>query len=98
MDFEDKVQISGVTITLIYLYMVPAKVAGNWSAKMPAAVSRQPASLQLKQQLTRVSGSARLDGREVLLEEAKLRGDRISFKLAGRKGEFTGQIKGNSIE
>src|SRR3954463_3650645 len=35
MDLEDKVQISGVTTTLIYLYMVPAKVAGNWSAKMP---------------------------------------------------------------
>ena len=28
MDLEDKVQISGVTTTLIYLYMVPAKVQG----------------------------------------------------------------------
>jgi hypothetical protein len=98
MDLEDKVQISGVTTTLIYMYVVPAKVAGSWSAKMPPAVSRQPATLQLKQQLTRVSGSAKLDGKDVPLEEAKLRGDRISFKLAGRKGEFTGQVKGNSIE
>src|SRR5712692_5133102 len=98
MDLEDKVQISGVTTTLIYLYVVPARVAGQWSARMPAAVSRQPAMLSLKQQLTRVSGSARLDGREVALEEVKLRGDRISFRLVGRKGEFTGQVKGNSIE
>jgi hypothetical protein len=98
MDLEDKVQISGVTTTLIYLYMVPAKVAGRWSAQMPPAVSRQPATLQLKQQLTRVSGSARLDGKEVPLEDLKLRGDRISFRLSGRKGEFTGQVKGNSIE
>ena len=29
MDLEDKVQISGVTTTLIYLYVVPAKVAGK---------------------------------------------------------------------
>ena len=65
---------------------------------MPAAVSRQPATLSLKQQLTRVSGSARLDGKDVPLEDVKLRGDRISFKLAGRKGEFTGQVKGNAIE
>src|SRR5205814_9654979 len=28
MDLEDKIQISGVTTTLIYLYVVPAKVAG----------------------------------------------------------------------
>jgi methyltransferase family protein len=98
MDLEDKVQISGVTTTLIYLYMVPAKVAGRWSAQMPPAVSRQPATLQLKQQLTRVSGSARLDGKEVPLEDLKLRGNRISFRLSGRKGEFTGQVKGNSIE
>ncbi|MDQ5849331.1 MAG: methyltransferase domain-containing protein [Pseudomonadota bacterium] len=98
MDLEDKVQISGVTTTLIYLYVVPAKVAGRWSATMPPAVSRQPATLQLRQQLTRVSGSARLDGKDIPLEDVKLRGDRISFKLAGRKGEFSGQVKGNSIE
>jgi hypothetical protein len=98
MDLEDKVQISGVTTTLIYLYVVPAKVAGKWSARMPPAVSRQPATLSLTQQLTRVSGSVRLDGREIPLEEVKLRGDRLSFRLAGRKGEFSGQVKGTQIE
>ena len=98
MDLEDKIQISGVTTTLIYLYVVPAKVAGRWNAQMPPAVSRQPATLRLRQQLTRVSGSAVLDGKEVPLEDVKLRGDRLSFKLAGRKGEFTGQVKGGSIE
>ena len=98
MDLEDKVQISGVTTTLIYLYIVPAKVAGKWDAKMPPAVSRQPATLQLKQQLTRVSGSLRVDGKDVPLEEVKLRGDKLTFKLAGRKGEFSGVVKGNAIE
>ncbi|HEX2199690.1 MAG TPA: methyltransferase domain-containing protein [Burkholderiales bacterium] len=98
MDLEDKVQISGVTTTLIYLYVVPAKVEGRWSAKMPSAVSRQPATLQLRQELTRVSGSVRLDGKDVPLEEFKLRGDKISFRLSGRRGEFTGQVRGTSIE
>ena len=98
MDLEDKVQISGVTTTLIYLYVVPAKVAGKWSAQMPPAVSRQPATLSLRQQLTRVSGSVRLDGKEVALEDVKLRGDHLSFRLAGRQGEFSGQIKGNQIQ
>ncbi len=98
MDLEDKVQISGVTTTLIYLYVVPARVEGRWSAKMPPAVSRQPATLQLRQELTRVSGSVRLDGKDVPLEEFKLRGDKISFRLSGRRGEFTGQVRGKSIE
>ena len=97
MDLEDKVQISGVTTTLIYLYVVPAKVAGKWTAQMPAAVAKQ-ATLQLKQQLTRVSGSARLDGKEVALEDVKLRGERISFRLSGRRGEFSGRVSGKTIE
>ena len=98
MDLEEKVQISGVTTTLIYVYVVPAKVAGQWSAKMPPAVSRQPTTLSLKQQLTRVSGSLRIDGKDVPLEDAKLRGDKLTFRLAGRKGEFSGTVKGNAIE
>src|SRR5882762_10165684 len=84
--------------TLIYLYIVPAKVAGKWEAHMPPAISKQPATLSLKQQLTRVSGSVRLDGKDVPLEEVKLRGDKLSFRLAGRKGEFSGTVKGGAIE
>jgi hypothetical protein len=98
MDLEDKVAISGVTTTLIYLYVIPAKVAGSWSAKMPPAVSRKSATLELRQQLTRVSGTAKLDGRDVPLHDVKLRGDQLSFKLSGRKGEFNGRITGRSIE
>jgi len=98
MDLEEKVAISGVTTTLIYMYVVPAKVEGSWKAKMPPAVARQGATLQLKQQLTRVSGSAMLDGKEVPLEEVKLSGTNLSFRMSGKKGEFTGQVKGTSIE
>jgi hypothetical protein len=98
MDLEDKVQISGVTTTLIYLYIVPAKVAGSWKAQMPPAVSKQPATLSLKQQLTRVTGSLRLDGKDFPMEDVKLRGDRLTFKLAGRRGEFSGQVKGKQID
>jgi hypothetical protein len=97
MDLQEKVLISGVTTTLIYLYVIPAKVAGKWNAKMPPAVARQ-AMLDLKQQITRVSGSARLDGKEVPLENVRLRGDRLTFSLAGRKGEFSGRVKGRLIE
>src|SRR5882724_1435392 len=98
MDLEEKVKISGVTTTLIYLYVVPAKVAGKWEAHMPPAISRQPATLSLKQQITRVSGNLRLDGKDVALEEGKLRGDKLTFRLPGHKGEFSGTVKEGAIE
>lgn len=98
MDLEDKVRISGVTTTLIYLYIVPAKVQGKWRVQMPRALSREPGTLELTQQLTRVSGTLRLGTREFPLQEAQLRGERLSFRLAGAKGEFSGRVKGSTIE
>src|SRR3970282_1667774 len=89
---------SGVTTTLIYLYMVPARVQGRWSASVPASVGKGPLTLNLKQQVTRISGSARLEGKEAVLEDLKIRGDPISFRLAGRKVAFAGTVKGNAIE
>ena len=100
MELEDKVAISGVSTTLIYLYVVPAKVAGAWSAKLPEKLSKAPVRLNLKQQITRVSGSARVAGNEVLLEDAKLKGEHFTFKLAlgGKTYDFTGAVKSQSIE
>jgi len=100
MDLEDKVAISGVTTTLIYLYVVPAKLAPSWTATLPAALSREPVRLSLRQQITRVSGTARVGGREAAIEEGKLRGEQLSFRLlaAGRNYEFTGTVKGDVIE
>jgi len=97
-DLEEKVAISGVTTTLIYLYLVPAKVSGVWRATMPPAISREPITLNLRQQITRISGTARINGKELSVHESKIRGARISFKLAGVKGEFIGLVKGNRIE
>jgi len=100
MDLEDKVIISGVTTTLIYLYVVPAKAEGSWNAKLPASLSKEAVRLTLKQQITRVSGSAWIGGREVLLEEGRLRGERLTFKLAlnGKMWDFTGTVKGGAID
>jgi SAM-dependent methyltransferase len=99
-DLEDKVAISGVSTTLIYLYVVPAKAEGAWSARLPPNLSKEPVRLSLKQQITRVSGSARIGGKDLPLEEARMRGERLTFKLAlgGKSYDFTGMVKGQSIE
>ena len=98
-DLDDKVAITGVTTTLIYMYVVPARAEGNWNLRLPANFSKEPVRLSLRQQITRVSGSARIDGKDVLLEDAKLKGERLSFKLAlgGRSYDFTGTVRGQAI-
>jgi methyltransferase family protein len=97
-DLEEKVNISGVTTTIIWVYVVPAKVAGTWSAKFPSSVSKAPASLLLKQDIATITGAAFIDKKEVPFDYVELIGERIKFKLKGRKGEFNGQVKGRQIE
>ncbi|MEO8718805.1 MAG: SAM-dependent methyltransferase [Burkholderiales bacterium] len=91
MDLEDKVKISGVTTTLIYLYVVPAKVEGRWQASAPGGAL----TLDLKQNITRVSGTARSGGKDAALENVKLRGARLSFRLAGKS--YSGRVDGAAI-
>ena len=99
-DLEDKVAVTGVTTTLIYMYVVPAKAEGAWTARLPANLSKEPVRLDLKQQITRVSGSARIGGRDLPLMDARLRGERLTFKLAldGRTYDFSAMVKGPAIE
>jgi hypothetical protein len=92
MDLEDKVKISGVTTTLIYLYVVPAQVGGRWQAQGPGGAL----TLDLKQQVTRVTGSARSGGRDIALQDVKLRGERLSFRLEGKT--YRGRVSGAAIE
>ena len=99
-DLEDKVAISGVSTTLIYLYVVPAKAEGAWNARLPANLSKETVRLTLRQQITRIAGTARVGGKDVPLDDAKMRGERLSFKLAlgGSTYDFTGTVKGQTIE
>jgi hypothetical protein len=98
MDDPEKIAISGVTRTVIYVYVVPARVAGRWSATVPSTLSRGPMRLDLTQQVTSVAGQAQLDGRAVPLANARLVGDDLSFGLPGRNVVFHGKVRGKTIE
>ena len=100
-DLEDKVAITGVTTTIIYLYKVPAKVAGDWTFRLPASISRQPLSLRLStQRVTRVLGTVRLGGKDVLIDDGAIRGNQLKlrFPIGERSYEFTGEVGNDSIE
>jgi hypothetical protein len=98
MDLEEKVAISGSKRTTIYVYVVPARVAGSWTASIPPALSKGAMRLDLTQQIGSVAGQAVLDGRAVPLAEARLVGDDLSFSLPGRNARFRGKVSGRTIE
>ncbi len=100
-DLQDKIAISGVPTTIIFLYVVPAKVAGNWRSTIDPAVFRQPVTFELRQQMQKIGGMAKVGGREVPIEDARLLGEKISFRLPVERGRtltFTGNVKGSAIE
>ena len=101
MDLEDKVAISGVTTTIIFLYKVPAKVSGNWNAKVPANISKDAVRISLGTVMTtRLTGKARIGGRDVVVEDGRVHGEVVKFRLlaGNRSYEFNGTVKGDTIE
>ena len=81
MDLEDKIEISGTTTTLIYLYRVPEKVAGRWRATVPASVSGQPIALEMTQKYTRIAGSAQIGDARVPIIDGRVIGRSLRFAL-----------------
>jgi protein-L-isoaspartate O-methyltransferase len=98
MDLEEKVSISGVTRTVIYVYVIPAKVAGSWKAVVPPLLSSEAMRLELRQEGTSVSGEALLEGRKMPLADARLVGTELTFRLAGRETVFRGKVTGATID
>jgi hypothetical protein len=96
MDLEEKVSISGITRTVIYVYVIPAPVAGRWNAEVPLSLAGAM-RLDLRQEGTTLAGDALLDGRTVPLTDVQLVGRELSFRLAGREALFRGKVDGDAI-
>ncbi len=98
-DLQDKIKISGVPTTIIFLYVVPAKVAGAWSSSLPS--SQQRLQLELTQQVNKLGGTAKVGAREFTIEDAKIIGDLVTFRVPVERGKplsFSGRVKGSAIE
>jgi SAM-dependent methyltransferase len=70
------------------LYIVPAKVAGQW--KLPQGV------LTLEQRFQMLSGSLDSGGEQVTISEGRVNGDQIRFTAGGI--EYTGKVSNDTIE
>ncbi|HXV49421.1 MAG TPA: class I SAM-dependent methyltransferase [Candidatus Binatia bacterium] len=70
-----------------YLWIVPAKVEGNWQL--------DDGELALTQTYQMISGSLTRGGKTVQLANGKLKGDQITFNAAG--SVYHGRVSGNSM-
>jgi protein-L-isoaspartate O-methyltransferase len=96
LEHEDKVEVTGVARTNIYLYRVPADVAGRWTVT-PRDGTAASLELEFTQRVTYVQGQARVDGQEIPLHEATLTGRRISFTFPDRSARFVGWVSDATI-
>jgi SAM-dependent methyltransferase len=89
----------------VFLWVVPAKVAGRWRARVLLPDGPRTIEVELNQRFQEVNGLARIDGQVTQMWEAKLSADRVSFVLvdgADRDNEaslyFEGRVAGSAIE
>jgi precorrin-6B methylase 2 len=87
-DLEEKIKISGTTLTVIYLYIIPARVSGEWNLNLaPAGAAGKPVTVRIDQRPESISGSVEMAGARIPLRDLKVSGEEISFAyVAGSSG------------
>jgi Mycolic acid cyclopropane synthetase len=80
----------------VYLWIVPAKVAGRWSVQR----GEKQFTVEFNQKYQMLTGTAQVDGKSVPVENGRLRGKEITFdvQVEGQSGTFRGEVNGNTIE
>jgi hypothetical protein len=88
----------------IYLWIVPARVAGGWDWDLTVDGKRIPYGAAIEQQFQTVEGVARAGDRREVLSSASLRGADIAFVLqitldglGLTTHEFSGKVDGDQI-
>jgi hypothetical protein len=88
----------------IYMWIVPARVAGNWEWHLNPAGQRVDYAALLEQHFQTVEGVARAGDRREVLESLTLRGEEIAFVLnitldglGLTRHEFIGKVSGDQI-
>lgn len=88
----------------IYMWIVPARVAGAWQWDVSVAGKRFSYSSLTEQHFQKVEGVVRAGNRREVLENMKLRGEHLTFTLSITldglgltKHEFSGKVQGEQI-
>ncbi len=80
----------------VYLWIVPAKVDGEWTVKDGA----QTFNLKFNQRFQTLMGTANVGGKDLPVKNGKLEGAQITFTLDlnGKPATFQGKVSGDKIE
>jgi hypothetical protein len=99
LDVPEKEKVNGIPKAYLRLWIVPAKVNGQWQVK---AAGNEPIELNLRQQIQNFEGTATVGGRSVKLTQTRVRGEEVSFALPldakGTLGRFSGRVRGAAME
>jgi SAM-dependent methyltransferase len=99
LDVPEKKAITGTTYTILYLYIVPARLAGVWWLDLPGFLSAQPARLVIDQDVPRTSATLTIEGRNVEVDECVIHGDTVRIVLSPlARGASRVLLEGRALE
>jgi hypothetical protein len=101
MDVQEKIAISGTPRTTLYLYIVPARIAGEWELSLPASLSPAPLPMAITQRPDGAAGRVRIGERWIPVADIALHGEAVSMSISGLKpGPLTlhGRAHDDTIE
>jgi SAM-dependent methyltransferase len=82
----------------VYMWTVPAKAEGAWNVKIKNGQGEQQATLNLKQDINKVTGTAKIGDKEAQIADAKLIGDQLTFALSDQPDvKYTCKVEGSNI-
>lgn len=99
LDVPEKEAISGTTRTVLYYYVVPARVAGRWIVTLPKSLGGAALTLRVAQAPDSLEGTGQIGGESVAMRDLVVHAEAISFWLfhRGRFMHFTGRVAGNAM-
>ena len=103
MDVAEKVPISGTPRTTLYLYIVPARIAGDWDLTLPPGIAATSPSLAIEQTAAGAKAFMRVRSRRVAIETIGVKGSDMWIVLpprasGGKPLVLRGRVDGDRIE
>jgi SAM-dependent methyltransferase len=99
-DLQVNVRGSG---SVVYLWIIPAQVAGRWQVRAPALRGAESFDIEITQKYQEIEAVARGLDRPVTVRDAWLEGGRIAFTLVddgdyAHRVRFEGRVSSNMME
>lgn len=87
----------------VFLWVVPAPIAGTWRARVGAEDGTPHLDIEFTQRFQEVEAVARREGKVAHIRDVRLDGDRLSFVLINdadhfHRQYFEGRVKGSVVE